>query len=102
MQRKKILVVDDHEIVRVGLKALINRQANLEVVGEAADAPAAVAQAEKLRPDVVLMDIRLGSTSGIDACQQITSRMPDTKVIILTSYAEDEMLFAAVRTGAAG
>jgi two-component system, NarL family, response regulator DevR len=102
MQRKKILVVDDHEIVRVGLKALINRQANLEVVGEATDAPEAVAETERLKPDVVLMDIRLGDTSGIDGCQRIMSQWPETKVIMLTSYAEDEMLFAAVRTGAAG
>jgi len=102
MPQNKVLIVDDHEIVRVGLKALISRQANLEIVGEAADAPTAVAQAEALKPDVVLMDVRLGSTSGIEACQQITSRMPGTKVIILTSYAEDDVLFAAMRTGAAG
>jgi two-component system response regulator DevR len=102
MDRKKILLVDDHEVVRIGLKALIDRQPAMEVVGEAANAPEAVAQAQSLRPDVVLMDIRLGTTSGIDACQQITAQLPETKVIMLTSYAEDEMLFAAVRTGAAG
>jgi DNA-binding NarL/FixJ family response regulator len=102
MEHKKILLVDDHEVVRIGLKALINRQPAMEVVGEAANAPEAVAQSRLLNPDVVLMDIRLGTTSGIDACQQITARQPETKVIMLTSYAEDEMLFAAVRTGAAG
>jgi two-component system response regulator DevR len=102
MDRKKILLVDDHEVVRIGLKALVNREPTMEVVGEAANAPDAVAQAEELRPDVILMDIRLGKTSGIDACQEITKQLPETKVIMLTSYAEDEMLFAAIRTGAAG
>ncbi len=102
MERKKVLLVDDHEVVRIGLKALINRQPAIEVVGEAANAPEAVTQAQSLRPDVVLMDIRLGETSGIDACQQITTQLPETKVIMLTSYSEDDMLFAAVRTGATG
>jgi len=102
MERKKILLVDDHEVVRIGLKALINREPDIEVVGEAANAPEAVTQAKSLRPDVVLMDIRLGTTSGIDACRQITAQLSGSKVIMLTSYAEDEMLFAAIRTGAVG
>jgi two-component system, NarL family, response regulator DevR len=102
MQRQRILLVDDHEIVRLGLKALINRHRNMEVVGEAAHADSAVAQCLTLRPDVVILDIRLGGTSGIEACQQITTQLPDVKVIMLTSYAEDEMLFAAIRAGAAG
>ena len=102
MEQSNILLVDDHEVVRLGLKALVNRQPNLHVVGEAADAPQAVVQARALKPEVVLMDIRLGTTSGIEACQQITAQLPNTKVIMLTSYAEEEMLFAAVRAGAVG
>ncbi len=102
MQTQRILLVDDHEVVRLGLRALINRHRHMEVVGEAASAPDAIEQSLALQPDVVILDIRLGGTSGIDACQAITNQQPATKVIMLTSYAEDEMLFAAIRAGAAG
>lgn len=102
MQPQRILLVDDHEVVRLGLKALITRHRGMTVVGEAASAPEAVQKGLALRPDIVVLDIRLGGTSGIDACQAITSQLPGTRVIMLTSYAEDEMLFAAIRAGAAG
>jgi two-component system response regulator DevR len=102
MKQQRIVLVDDHEVVRLGLKALINRHKLMEVVGEAAEAKGAVATCLSLKPDIVILDIRLAGTSGIDACQQITSQLPETKVIMLTSYAEDEMLFAAIRAGAAG
>lgn len=102
MERQRILLVDDHEIVRLGLKALINRHRLMEVVGEAANADEAVERALSLRPDVVVLDIRLAGSSGIDACHAITTQLPGVKVIMLTSYAEDEMLFAAIRAGAAG
>jgi DNA-binding NarL/FixJ family response regulator len=102
MERQRILLVDDHEIVRLGLKALINRHRLMEVVGEASNADDAVERALALRPDVIILDIRLGGSSGIDACQAISTQLPETKVIMLTSYAEDEMLFAAIRAGAAG
>ena len=74
----------------------------MEVVGEAAEANEAVDNCLSLKPDVVILDIRLAGTSGIDACQQIVAQLPETKVIMLTSYAEDEMLFAAIRAGASG
>ena len=102
MKQQRIVLVDDHEVVRLGLKALINRQKLMEVVGEAAEANEAVEKCLSLKPDVVILDIRLAGTSGIDACQQIVAQLPETKVIMLTSYAEDEMLFAAIRAGAAG
>lgn len=102
MQRQRIVLVDDHEVVRLGLKALINRHRLMEVVGEAASAPEAVQKCAQLAPDIVILDIRLGSTSGIDACREITAQQPQTKVIMLTSYAQDDMLFAAIRAGAAG
>jgi two-component system response regulator DevR len=102
MELQRILLVDDHEVVRLGLKALINRHKLMEVVGEAGDAVEAVQKCLALRPDIVILDIRLGGTSGIEACHDITDQLPDTKVIMLTSYAEDEMLFAAIRAGAAG
>jgi DNA-binding NarL/FixJ family response regulator len=102
MQHQRILVVDDHEVVRLGLRAIIDRHELMEVVGEAAGATEAVQKCLELKPDIVIMDIRLGGSSGIDACQDIMTQQPTTKVIMLTSYAEDEMLFAAIRAGAAG
>ena len=96
------MLVDDHEVVRLGLKALIERHPDMEVVAEAAAAPEAVTKCLSFKPDVVVMDIRLTGASGIDACREIMAQLPGTKVIMLTSYAEDEMLFAAIRAGAAG
>jgi DNA-binding NarL/FixJ family response regulator len=102
MPRQRILLVDDHEVVRLGLKALIERQPDMEVVAEADSTARAVALAVAHQPDVVVMDIRLGNGSGIDACREIMARLPATKVIMLTSYAEDDVLFAAIEAGAAG
>jgi len=102
MEKKDILLVDDHEVVRLGLKSLLEHNDQFEVVAEAGTAKEAVAQVEKYHPDVVLMDIRLPGASGIDACEEITKRWPDVRVVILTSYAEDEMLFSAIRAGASG
>ncbi len=102
MPRQRILLVDDHEVVRLGLKALLEQNPNFEIVAEAATARDALEKTELHKPDVVVMDIRLKGGSGIEACQEITERFPETKVIMLTSYAEDEMLFSAIRAGAAG
>lgn len=102
MPKQTILLVDDHEVVRLGLKALLQRYPQFEVVGEAATAREAIDFVAAKRPDVVLMDIRLPGTSGIEACEEITARFPNTRVLMLTSYAEDEMLFSAIRAGAAG
>jgi DNA-binding NarL/FixJ family response regulator len=102
MGKQRILLVDDHEVVRLGLKALIDRHPNFEVVGEAGSAREALEQVANLQPNVVVMDIRLPGTSGIEACEEIVQRFPDTKVIMLTSYAEDEMLFSSIRAGASG
>jgi len=96
------MIVDDHEVVRLGLKALMERHPEMEVVAEATTATEAVGKALHFKPDVVVLDIRLGGSSGIDACREITNQLTETKVIMLTSYAEDEMLFAAIRAGAAG
>jgi DNA-binding NarL/FixJ family response regulator len=102
MSKQKILLVDDHEVVRLGLKSLLDRHPQFEVVGEAASAREAMEQVSALKPDVVLMDIRLPGTSGIEACEEIVNKYPGTRVIMLTSYAEDEMLFSAIRAGASG
>lgn len=102
MKKQRILLVDDHEVVRLGLKALLDRHPHFEVVAEAGTAREALKHVEQYSPDVVVMDIRLPGGSGIDACEKITESHPDTQVIMLTSYAEDEMLFSAIRAGAAG
>ena len=100
--RSRILIVDDHEVVRLGLKSLLEQRPDLDVVADVGTAEEGVAMALAHHPDIVLLDIRLPGKSGIEACEQITSQLPDTKVIILTSYAEDENLFAAIRAGAVG
>jgi DNA-binding NarL/FixJ family response regulator len=102
MSTQRIMLVDDHEVVRLGLKSLLEHHQGFEVVAEAGSAAEAVEKALTFKPDVILMDIRLPGASGIDACQEIIQENPDTKVIMLTSYAEDEMLFSAIRAGAAG
>jgi two-component system, NarL family, response regulator DevR len=102
MAKQRIILVDDHEVVRLGLKSLLDRHPQFEVVGEAGSARDALEQVAALEPDVVVMDIRLPGTSGIEACEQIVDQHPNTKVIMLTSYAEDEMLFSAIRAGASG
>jgi len=102
MAKQRILLVDDHEVVRLGLKALLDHHVQFEVVGEAANAKEAIEQVGRLHPDIVLMDIRLPGTSGIEACEEVIRLYPDTRVVMLTSYAEDEMLFSAIRAGASG
>lgn len=102
MSKQRILLVDDHEVVRLGLKSLLERHSQFDVVGEASTAREAIEMVGNSHPDVVVMDIRLPGTSGIEACEEITGRYPETKVIMLTSYAEDEMLFSAIRAGASG
>ncbi|MCC7117599.1 MAG: response regulator transcription factor [Anaerolineales bacterium] len=102
MKKQRIILVDDHEVVRLGLKALLEHYPQFSVVGEASSAREALEKVETFKPDVVVMDIRLPGISGIEACEQIVGQYPAVKVIMLTSYAEDEMLFAAIRAGASG
>lgn len=98
----KILIVDDHEVVRLGLRAMLGNYPAFNVVAEASNAKEAIQQAAVHKPDLVLMDIRLPGVSGIEACEKIIEKHPDIKVIMLTSYAEDEMLFSAIKAGASG
>jgi DNA-binding NarL/FixJ family response regulator len=102
MSQIRILMVDDHEVVRLGLKSLLERQVNFEVVAEAASENEAVEKALAYKPDVVLMDVRLSGGNGVEATARIIAELPETKIIILTSFADDEMLFAAIRAGAVG
>lgn len=98
----RILIADDHSVVRAGLRALLERQGRFRVVGEAGTGEEAIAKAQELRPDVAVLDVRMPGVSGIEACRQIVQTVEGCKVIILTSYAEDELLFAAIQAGASG
>jgi DNA-binding NarL/FixJ family response regulator len=98
----RILVVDDHEVVRLGLVTLLGRQPGYAVVGEAAGAVEAVEKARVYKPDIVVMDVRMPDGSGIEACRQIRAELPGTRVIMLTSYADDEAVITAVMAGASG
>lgn len=102
MKKTRILLVDDHDIVRLGLMTLLNDQPDMEVIGEASTASEAVKAAEKLQPDVVLMDIRLPGEGGIEAAGQITRQVPASKIVMLTSFADDELVVRAIRAGAVG
>lgn len=98
----RVLICDDHEVVREGLRGLIGRQGGMSVVAEAGTVAEAIEAATKFTPDVVIMDVRLPDGSGVEACRSIREAHPDTKVIMLTSYADDEALFASILAGAAG
>lgn len=98
----RVLIADDHSIVRTGLKALIEREPRLRVVAEASTGEEAVQRAREMHPDIAVLDIRMPGISGIEACRQIVDSVPGCRVIMLTSYAEDELLFAAIRAGAVG
>lgn len=98
----RIVLVDDHEVVRLGLKSLLSRNAQFQVVAEAGNASEALDRVTRYKPDVVVMDIRLPGKNGIEATREIVQRFPNTKVIMLTSYAEDELLFDAIAAGASG
>ena len=102
MSQIRVLLADDHEVVRLGLKALLQQHPSLHVVAEASSGQAAVEQALTHRPDIVVMDIRMPGMSGVDACRQIVQQLPGTRVIMLTTFAEDELLFSAIRAGASG
>jgi DNA-binding NarL/FixJ family response regulator len=98
----EVLVVDDHAVVREGLRTFLELQDGIEVVGEAADGEAAVREAERLRPDVILMDLVMPKLDGVEAMRELRRRLPDSRVIVLTSFADDERLLGAIRAGAAG
>ena len=97
-----VILADDHEVVRLGLKTLLDDVPWVQVVAQAGTADEAVRLAEAYLPDVVLMDIRMPGNSGIDACREITSRLDGVQVIMLTSYSDDELILKALQAGASG
>ena len=96
------MLVDDHEVVRAGLRLVLEEDPSISVVAEAATLPDAIIGAERSRPDIVLMDVRLANGNGIEATREIQSRLPDTRILMLTTYPDDEALFASIMAGAAG
>jgi len=98
----RILLVDDHEVVRAGVRMLLEHRPNMTIVGEASTAAAAIAEAARTTPDVVIMDVRLPDGSGVEACREIRSARPATRVLMLTSFADEEAVDASVMAGASG
>ncbi len=102
MTKIRVGLVDDHALLRLGLRTLIDDQTDMQVVGEADSTAAALQMVGNARPQVVLMDIRLPGDSGLDAARQLTSQYPETRVVTLTSYADEELVISAIRAGAVG
>ncbi len=102
MSKIPVVLVDDHALVRLGLKTLIDDPADMQVVGEAGSASEALQVVERLRPRVVLMDIRLPGEGGLEAARRIVERYPESRVVMLTSFADEELVMSAIRAGAVG
>ncbi|MRJ77857.1 response regulator [Aeromicrobium sp. SMF47] len=102
MSTIRVLVADDQELVRTGFRMILGVEDDLEVVGEAADGAAAVERARELSPDVVLMDVQMPRMDGIEATRRVVTQMPGCRVLILTTFDDDEYLFAALQAGASG
>lgn len=98
----RILVVDDHPVVRKGIKTLLAEEENMEVVGEAVNGLDAVQKAVALKPDVILMDLVMPEMNGIEAIQQITSQQPEARILVMTSFAADDKVFPSIKAGALG
>jgi NarL family two-component system response regulator LiaR len=98
----RILIVDDHAVVREGLRALIDVQPDMQLVGEAADGAEAVDRAHTLRPDVILLDLVMPRKGGLEAIIEIKEKDPDARILVLTSFAEDDKVFPAIKAGAMG
>ena len=102
MQPLRLIIVDDHKIVRQGLSAILSLESDFDVVGEAGSLEEAVSLTKSLEPHVVIMDVRLEEESGIEACREIKAALPETKVLMLTSYGDDEAIFSSIMAGACG
>ncbi|HEV8230207.1 MAG TPA: response regulator transcription factor [Candidatus Limnocylindria bacterium] len=98
----RVLIAEDHAVVRSGLRSILDSEPDMEVVGEAADGDQALTLAQDLLPDVILMDVKMGATDGITATRKIRGVVPSARVVVLTSYDEDDLVFASIRAGASG
>jgi two-component system response regulator NreC len=102
LDKIRVLLADDHTILRAGLKMMLNAQPDIETIGEASDGKQAISEAERLSPDVIIMDITMPECNGIEATRQIKRLLPDVRVLILTMHENEEYLFQTLRAGAAG
>jgi DNA-binding NarL/FixJ family response regulator len=102
MGKIRVLLADDQDIIRTGLTIILNHQADIEVIGQAADGAEAVELARRLKPDVILMDVKMPNMNGIQATRQIVAALPKTQIIILTTYDTDDWVFDGIRAGAVG
>ena len=98
----RVLIADDHAIVRKGIRALLSTEADIQVIGEASDGAEAIAQTQALNPDVILMDLVMPKLDGIEATRQITANQPRARILVLTSFAADDKVFPAIKAGALG
>jgi DNA-binding NarL/FixJ family response regulator len=98
----RVMLVDDHEIVRDGIRAMLDPEDDIVVTSQAGSVREAIDEADRTRPDVIVMDVRLSDGSGIEATREIRAQHPDTRVLMLTSFADDEALFASIMAGASG
>jgi DNA-binding NarL/FixJ family response regulator len=101
-RRIRVLVADDHAVVRSGLRSILETESDIEVVGEASDGHQALEEAQELLPDVILMDIKMGDWDGVTATRRVRNSVPSSRVIVLTNHDEDELVFASIRAGASG
>lgn len=102
MKTIRLVIVDDHELVRIGLRTVAEAEEDLAVVGDYGNAESALANVERLRPDVVMMGVRMAGIDGIEACRRILSRLPDVKVVILTSQVDEDTIVSSIMAGASG
>ena len=102
MAKTRIMIVDDHEVVRIGMRTTIEAERDLEVVGEASNGAEALAKMPVLAPQLILMDVRMGKMNGIEACREIKSRYPDVYVLMITSYTDDDAVISSILAGASG
>ena len=98
----RLLIVDDHEVVRQGLVALLDRRESFQVVAQAGTVAEAIAAADRFEPDLIIMDVRLPDGSGIEACRDIRAEHPETRVVTLTGYPDEEAVLSAIVAGASG
>jgi len=98
----RLLLVDDHEVIRIGLRAILELEPDLRVVGEASDGAGVAALTERLRPDVAILDVRMGAVDGIEACRELKARCPECAVLLLTSFGTEEAVLAGLMAGASG
>ncbi len=98
----RLLIIDDHEMVREGLKAMLSAEPDFSIVGDAANAEEAFTLIERLRPDIILLDVRLPGTSGIEVCRAVTERYPETAVIFLTTFTDESLVEQCIKAGARG